>query len=76
MLILNTCSFQKKILFNLTCVLIYSLTKCVFEDEFEDICVLKILQNLPKNIHGGVYSVTEVAVCRVVTFLNKALRQI
>ena len=36
MLILNTCSFQKKMLFNLTCVLIYSLTKCVLEDIFEN----------------------------------------
>ena len=29
---LNTCSFQIKMLSNLTCVLIYSLTKCVLED--------------------------------------------
>ena len=75
MLILNTCSFQKMLL-NLTCVLIYSLTKCVFEDDFEGICVLQILQNLPKNMRGGVYSVTEVAVCRVATFLNKTLHQV
>ena len=75
MLILNTCSFQKMLL-NLTFVLIYSLTKCVFEDDFEGICVLKILQNLPKNMRGGVYSVTEVAVYRVATFLNKTLHQV
>ena len=31
------CSLQKKMLSNLTCVLIYSLTKCVFEDGFKDI---------------------------------------
>ena len=37
---LNTCSFQKKMLSNLTCVLIYSLTKRVVED---DSCVLGIL---------------------------------
>ena len=35
MLILNRCSFQKKILSNLTCVLIYSLTTCVLEDGSE-----------------------------------------
>ena len=32
MLISNIWSFQKKMLSNLTCVLIYSLTKCVLED--------------------------------------------
>ena len=36
------CSFQKKMLSNLTCVLIYSLTKYVLEDGFKDSCVLKI----------------------------------
>ena len=36
MLILNTCSFQKKMLSNLTCVLIYSWTKCVIEDGSEN----------------------------------------
>ena len=36
MLILNTYSFQKKMLSNLTRVLIYSLTKFVFEDAFKD----------------------------------------
>ena len=43
MLILNTCSFQKKMLSNLTWVLIYALTKCVLEDGFKDSCVLKML---------------------------------
>ena len=43
MLILNTCSFQKNMLSNLTYVLIYSLKKCVLEDSFKDSCVLKIL---------------------------------
>ena len=37
MLIMNTCSFQNIMLSNITCVLIYSLTKFVLED------VLKIL---------------------------------
>ena len=41
MLILNTCSFQKRMLFNLTCVLIYS--KCLLEDGSKDSCVLRIL---------------------------------
>ena len=54
MLILNTCSFQK-MLSNLTCVLIYSLTKCVIEYDFRESCVLKILLNLGKYIHGRVY---------------------
>ena len=36
MLILNTCSFQKEMLSNLTYVLIYSLTKCVLEDGSEN----------------------------------------
>ena len=43
MVILNTCSFRKKMLSNLTCVLIYSLTKYVLEDGFKDSSVLKIL---------------------------------
>ena len=71
MLILNTCNFQKKILSKLTCVLIYSLTKCVLKDGFEDICVPKIL---PKNVHGEV-TVMESAVCTVANFLNETLRQ-
>ena len=32
MIILNTCSFQNKMLPNLTYVLFYSLTNCVLED--------------------------------------------
>ena len=36
MLILNGRNFQKKMLFNLTCVLIYSLTKCALEDGLKD----------------------------------------
>ena len=39
MLILNTCSFQEKILSNLLCAL---------EDDLKHSCVLKIM-------HGGVY---------------------
>ena len=54
MLILNTCSFQK-MLSNLTCVLIYSLTKCVIEYDFRESCVLNILLNPGKYIHGRVY---------------------
>ena len=42
MLSLNTCIFQKKMLSNLTCVLIYTLTKCVLDDGFKDNGVLKI----------------------------------
>ena len=33
--LLNTCSFQKKILSNLTCVLIYSLARFVLENGFK-----------------------------------------
>ena len=55
MFISNTCCFQKKMLSNLTCFLIYSLTKCALEDGFEDICLRKILQNLQKYIHTRVY---------------------
>ena len=43
LLILNIYSFQKKMLSNLTYVLIYSLTKCISKDGFKDSCVLKIL---------------------------------
>ena len=43
MIVLNTCSFQKKMLLNVTCVLIYLLTECVFEDGFKDSCVMKIM---------------------------------
>ena len=38
--ILNSCSFQIKILSNVTCILIYSLTKWVLEDGFKDSCLL------------------------------------
>ena len=39
LVILNTCSFHKKMLSNfLPCVLIYSLKKCVLEDGFKDSC--------------------------------------
>ena len=34
----------------LTCVLIYSLRKCVLEDGFKDSCVLKVLLNVQKFI--------------------------
>ena len=37
MLILNASTYQKKMLPNLTCVLIYSLIKCVL-DGFKDSC--------------------------------------
>ena len=43
MLNLNTCSFQKKILPNVTSVVIYLLTIYVIEDGFKDNCVLKTL---------------------------------
>ena len=33
--------FQKNMLSNLTCVLIYSLKKCVLADDFKDSCFLK-----------------------------------
>ena len=36
MTILNTWNFQNKMLSNLTCVLIYSLTECVLEDGFKN----------------------------------------
>ena len=39
MLMLNASSFQKKILSNLTCILIYSLTKCALEDSLKDSAV-------------------------------------
>ena len=32
------CSFLSKMLSNLTCVLIYSLTKCALEYRFKDLC--------------------------------------
>ena len=43
MIVLNTCSSQKKMLLTVTCVLIYLLTECVFEDGFKDSCVIKIM---------------------------------
>ena len=39
---------------NSTCVLIYSVTKCVLEDVLK-IPILKTLQYLQKNIRDGVY---------------------
>ena len=35
--------------------LIYSLSKGILEDGFQDSCVLKILLNLHRNIDDGVY---------------------
>ena len=40
-----------KMLYNLTCVLIYSLAKCVLKHGFKDSFVLKLLSNLQKYIH-------------------------
>ena len=40
MVILDTCSFQKKMLSNFTCVLIYSLAKYIFEDGSENLIKL------------------------------------
>ena len=56
MVILNTCSFQKKMLPDLTCVLIYSLTKCALEDDSE---ICKTCRNI---------SMTEVTVKEVTVF--------
>ena len=44
-LILNTFGFQKKMLSNLTCVLIYSLTKYVLEHGFENF--VKLAERYP-----------------------------
>ena len=49
-----TSSFQRKMLPNLTSVLIYSLTKCVLEDVLKT-AVLKTLHYSQKNIHDRVY---------------------
>ena len=43
MSILHTRNFQKEMLFTLSRVLIYSLTKLVLKDGFKDNCVLRIL---------------------------------
>ena len=48
-LILNACSFQKKMLSNLIRVLIYSWTKCILEDGSENFV------KLGEHIHDGVY---------------------
>ena len=52
-----------------------SLTKYIIEDGFKDSCVLNILQNLQK-ISMTEFTVKQVTICRVATFLNEALRQI
>ena len=71
MLILNTCNFQKKILSKLTCALIYSLTKCVLKDGFEDTVFRKFFQKMSM----AKFTVRESAVCTVANFLNETLRQ-
>ena len=43
-LILNTCNLQKKMMSNLTCVLIYSLTKCVLEGQSFSIYSAEVLR--------------------------------
>ena len=50
---------------NLKRVLIYSLTKCALEDGFKDSCVLSMTE----------FTVQEVTVCGVATFLNEVLHQ-
>ena len=52
MLTLHTRSFQKKMLSNLTCILIYSLTECDLEDVLK--CSGSFVK-FAKNIHDGVY---------------------
>ena len=59
------CSFQRKMLSNLTCILIYSLTKFV-------LVYLKICRNISKRV----FTVKDVRVFRFTTFLNEVLRQI
>ena len=59
------CSFQRKMLSNLTCILIYSLTKFV-------LVYLKICRNISKRV----FTVKDVTVFRFTTFLNEVLRQI
>ena len=51
------------------------MTKCVPEDGFKDSRVLKIVKTC-KNISMIEFTVKEVIVFRVVTFLNEALREI
>ena len=53
MIISNRCSFQMKMLSSLTCVLIYSMAKCILEHGFKDTSVLKVLKNL--STHNGIY---------------------
>ena len=60
---------------NLTCVLIYALTKCILEDGFKGSCVLKLLQNLQK-ISMMECTVMEVKGFRVATILKEVSHQI
>ena len=45
MLILNRCSFQKKMLSKLTCILIYPMAKCILQDGSENF--VKLAQIYP-----------------------------
>ena len=72
MLIITTWSFQK-MLYNLTCVLIYSLMKCVLEDKatvFWDFC------KICTKIFMTEFIVKKIIASRVTASLNKALCQI
>ena len=73
MFFLNTYSFQKRMLFNLTCVLIY--LRCAFEYGFKDSCAGKFCITC-RDISMIEFTVKEVTVFRVTTFLNEALHQI
>ena len=56
-------------LLNLTCVLIYSLTKCVFEDCFKDNCSGNFVIFVEK-ISMTKFTVKEATVCRVAIFFE------
>ena len=60
---------------NLTCVLIYSLTKCCALEDVLTTAVVKTC-NICRKISVTEFNVKEIAVCRVATSSNEMLRQI
>ena len=73
MLISNTCSFQKKMLSNLTCVLTH--WQNVFLKMVLKIVVFWKFCKTCRNISMTKFTVKEDTVFRAVTFLNEALHQ-
>ena len=61
-------SFQKKMLSNLICVLIYSFTESVINDGFKDSFSENFVYNIGRKMSTTEFTVNEATICRVAIF--------